>query len=60
MTYLDKLIEEKNYVGAAALCKSILTDAKAWQDQVYRFLHLGQLHVSNTSLHLPSSIRLMF
>lgn len=47
MLYLDKLIEEDNFVGAAALCKIILTDSRSWEDQVYRFLHLGQLHVSS-------------
>ncbi|VDD81854.1 unnamed protein product [Mesocestoides corti] len=45
MTYLDKLIEEENYLGAARLCNNILTDKKSWEDQVFRFLHLGQLHI---------------
>ncbi|KAL5971013.1 hypothetical protein TSMEX_001320 [Taenia solium] len=45
MDYLDKLIEAKKYQNAAGLCKLLLTDKESWENQIYRFLQLGQLHV---------------
>ena len=46
MDYLNKLIEDKDYQSAAGVCKRILKDQESWEEQIYRFLHLGQLHVS--------------
>ncbi|VDL89942.1 unnamed protein product [Schistocephalus solidus] len=43
--YLEQLINDNDFVGAAALCPHILKDMKSWEDQVYRFLHLGQLQI---------------
>ncbi|BHF72807.1 Vacuolar protein sorting-associated protein 41 [Sparganum proliferum] len=43
--YMEQLINDKDFVGAAALCPHILKDMKSWEDQVYRFLHLGQLQL---------------
>ncbi|VUZ54161.1 unnamed protein product [Hymenolepis diminuta] len=45
MDCLNKLLEEKNYTLAAGICNLILTDKESWEEQIYRFLHLGQLHV---------------
>ncbi|KAM3184330.1 hypothetical protein ACTXT7_008581 [Hymenolepis weldensis] len=61
MDCLNKLLEEKNYTLAAGICSLILTDKESWEEQIYRFLHLGQLHVlvpflsSNKELISPST-----
>ncbi|VDO03843.1 unnamed protein product [Rodentolepis nana] len=61
MDCLNKLLEEKNYALAAGICNLILTDKESWEEQIYRFLHLGQVHVlvpflpSNKGLINPST-----
>ncbi|GFT96345.1 vacuolar protein sorting-associated protein 41 homolog [Nephila pilipes] len=55
-TYLEHLLELKQYNEAAALCSTIFKDKDDWETGIYRFAEIGQLQA--IAFYVPTNVTL--